>query len=210
MTDQKIPTDGFEYPMTVHQQLVRLNRIATVLWQHRPLLELGPDRRGRVAVEVTPDMRTQITLQVHSPAELDDATAVADALKLEPARRTRVARSVQHYWLGDLGGFRTELVWIEHDHSRDTQGRPPLPVGVGVGATVADRAHAAEQVQVGVRLALGDIPAVEPRFAPRPAEADMPPAPVADAAVAELLHSQVPYGQLTPTEHHMDESRCTR
>jgi hypothetical protein len=226
--------DGFEYPMTVQQQLMRLNRIAILLWERRSILEDGMVR-GRVAVDVTPDLsHVQITVWAHAPAELSDAASLADSLGLDPDKQTRHGRTLQHYWVGELGGFKTQLCWLERDHSRDTQGRAPLPAGVGVGDRVADRFYRsaqpeADQAQAGVRLALGDVPPVGPKWAPRPAEADMPPAPV--PAHGEPGHEGNPgtcagchaeeFGETTPhgaTEHdpmcmqahNSAKSRCSR
>jgi hypothetical protein len=145
------PADGFEYPMTVQQQLMRLNRIAILLWERRTILEDGI-ARGRVAVDVTPDLsHVQVTFWVHPPAELSDAASLADSLGLDPDKQTRQGRTLQHYWTGSLGrSVKAQLCWLERDHSRDTQGRPPLPVGVGVGDRAADVQHAAEELRAQV------------------------------------------------------------
>jgi hypothetical protein len=208
------PADGFRYPVSTVQQLRRVNRLGNALWAHREML--GSLLRGRVEVQVFPYQDdAQIVFHVHAPAELEDATALVDALGFEPSKAVRHGRTLQHYWYGEFEGFRGRVVWVEHDRSRDTEGRDPLPAGVGVGDQYADRFYReAEQARAGVRLALGDVEQPAPRFAARPADDDMPPAPTAvtlptvavvvvtdDRTHADRLlddlHAQVPYGRLS-------------
>lgn len=132
------PDDGpTRSDMTVEQQLRRLNRITYALWTiGRPLI----GSTLPVAISVSPDQEsTQINMHVHAPAELAEVQQLIERLGWDPEQnRVRVGMSHHHRWYGMLAGYRAYAVWLEQPTVVDTQGRDPLPAGVGTGDRQAD------------------------------------------------------------------------
>lgn len=135
------PVDGrTPHRNTPEWQLRRLNRIASALWEARPLL--GDD--DRFAISVNPDRAdVQVDIHVHQPAELADALALVERLGWDVEQnRVRVGMAHHHRWHGTLGGYRAYVVWIEQPAAVDTQGRDDLPADVGIGNRQADAEEA--------------------------------------------------------------------
>jgi len=126
-------------PMTVEFQLRRLNRIASALWDLRP--QIGEDPGIRLSIDLDSDY-SQIHLSFGDSADRAVAEQLAGRLGWDvEADVRRVGMTKQHWWYGMLGGFRTQLVWIEGPEVVDTQGREQLPADVGVGNAAADAEH---------------------------------------------------------------------
>jgi|SRR5687768_7371212 len=109
-----------------------------------------------------------ITIHVHTPAERSDGQRLADLLGWTETGQTFVRDSIHYRWFGVVKGFRARLLVVESRRdARDTQGRDPLPKGVGVG----------ERPAVRLPVPLGGVVQPGSQFADRPADTDMPPAP---------------------------------
>jgi hypothetical protein len=124
--------------LTPTQQIDRLPHIHQALDAIVPALnEATCNGRYHLSIAIHAESREQIAFQMYEPAERSDAQGLATLLGWTEKGQQHYGGAIHYCWYGVLGGFRARLVIaIKQGMARDTQGRPPLPAGVGVGPRI--------------------------------------------------------------------------
>lgn len=121
------------------KQLERLDRMRQALDYIVPAFRDVEAKGLRVELELKPGADGKygehIAIHLHNPAEPTDGAGLADVLGWTEAGKRRIGTSTHHHWFGPVGGFKARITVITWPEARDTQGRDPLPAGVGTGMT---------------------------------------------------------------------------